>query len=117
MGLPENGVSPATERLDAGAQLDAFIAEGRVPNPQHPDELPAHLERARRRALEKHPPPGAAGGTPQANDGVAHPEGSALATVLVLAVTLEVGVLLGILAVVYQPRWWGTLVSLAGWLQ
>ena len=65
--------TPASELLDAGAQLDAIIASGRVPDPTDSRELPAHLERARRRAAERHPPPSAASVATRANDGVAPP--------------------------------------------
>ena len=45
-----NGWTPTRTPLDAGAQLDAILASGRVPDPADDGDFPAHLERARRRA-------------------------------------------------------------------
>ena len=104
----ESDASPASELLDS------ILASGRVPDPMDSRELPAHLERARRRAVERHPPPTAASGAAQANDGVAPPKWrSVLGTTLLLLLALEVGFLLGVLAVLFQ---WAPLTSLAGWL-
>ena len=102
------------ESIDAGAQLDSILASGRTPDPTDSRELAAHLERARRRALEKHPPPKATTDVAvQANDGVAPPFWKeALGMTLLLAVTLEFGILLGAWAVMLQ---WPPLTSLAGW--
>ena len=105
----ESDASPASELLDA------IIASGRVPDPMDSRELPAHLERARRRVAEKHPPSSAASDSLPAKDGAAPPKWrSVLATVLLLALTFEVGVLLGVLAVTFQ--WLRALISLVGWL-
>ena len=59
----ERDSSPET--MDAGEQLDAIIALGRVPNPMDSRELPAHTERIRRRLAETPPPPSAASGAAQ----------------------------------------------------
>ena len=96
MGLPENGVSPATERLDAGAQLDAIIASGRVPDPADSRELPAHLERARRRALERDTLPSASTSTnvppPHSLTKRHRPDDSLAVVVVLVAVALLAGV-------------------------
>ena len=104
----ESDASPASELLDS------ILASGRVPDPMDSRELPAHLERARRRVLERHPPPSAASGAPLANDSAPPEWRSVLGTTLILLLALEVGFLLGILAVTFQ--WWRALISLAGWL-
>ena len=111
--------TPASELLDAGAQLDAIVASGRAPDPTDSRELPAHLERVRRQVVEKHPPSSAA----RANDGVAppisdlgggatstarhEPDASIMIVLLVALPALVVGFLLG------QQV---SLTSLAGWL-
>ncbi len=103
------------EPMDAGAQLDSILREGRVPDPTDGGELGAHLERAKRRALERQPTPKATTDVAvQANDGVAPPElWAAVNMALLLLVTLELGFLLGVLAVLFR---WAPLTSLAGWL-
>ena len=99
MGLPENGASPATERLDAGALLDNILASGRVPDPADSHELPAHLERARRRAVERHPAANASTATnapppPKRR----RPADSAVVIVIVIVAVLALGggILLGL---------------------
>ena len=105
----ESDASPASELLDS------ILASGRVPDPMDSRELPAHLERARRRVAETHPPPKATtDGAARANDSAWR---SALGTTLILLLALEVGFLLGILAVTFQSQWWRALISLAGWLR
>ena len=61
--LSERDSSPET--MDAGAQLDSILASGRTPNPMDSRELPAHMERIRRRVAETPPPPSAASGAAQ----------------------------------------------------
>ena len=54
--MREMDLPKTPEPMDAGAQLDSILREGRVPDPTDVGELGAHLERIRRRLAEKHPP-------------------------------------------------------------
>ena len=54
--MREMDLPKTPEPMDAGEQLDAIIALGRVPNPMDSRELPAHTERIRRRLAETPPP-------------------------------------------------------------
>ena len=113
MGLPENGASPATERLDAGTELDAILAEGRTPDPSNTHELRAHGERARRRVAEKHRP--ASVPPPHSSTNRRRPADSAVVIVIVIVAALALGggILLGLAA--HEAQLGATLTSWAGW--
>ena len=109
MGLQENGVSPASERLDA------LIRAGRSPDPTNADELGAHLERVRRRVAEKHPPSSAAVPTTKTMTKRRGPADSAVVIVVLIVAALVLGgvILLGMEA--NRAQWAAQLASWASW--